>query len=260
MNFRMDFLFPNYNCIKIKYIFVNLYFKHDKMKKIFLILALTFLLVSCENDVKTNSPAFQGEKDNVFWRATDSKVTFNTGGTISISAYTDKELVTIEVPNTVGTHNLGTSNQNISASYSYNNEGTVLFYETSLIKGPVYKLNGIANSGSGYASLNGNNLTTTGGSGNGLTLKITTNTAGAVTGATIASRGIDYKAGDVVTINGGNANATVRILNIMKSNGVVEIEKIEGNAYTGTFSFNAVDENGNVVNFNKGTFFKVPAY
>ena len=230
------------------------------MKKIFSIFALTFLLVSCENDIKTNSPAFQGEKDNVFWRADDSKVTMNAGGTISINAYTDKELVTIEVPNTVGTHNLGTSNVNISASYSYNNEGTVLFYETSLIEGPVYRLNGIANSGTGYASLDGNNVTTTGGSGNGLTLKISSNPAGAVTGATIASRGTGYKAGDIVTINGGAGNASVRILNIMKSNGVVVVEKIEGNAYTGTFSFNAVDENGNVVNFNKGTFFKVPAY
>jgi hypothetical protein len=231
-----------------------------QMKKIFSILALTLLLVSCENDIKTNSPAFQGEKDNVFWRADDSKVTINAGGMISINAYTDKELITIDVPNSVGIHNLGTSNASISASYSYNNEGTVLFYETSLIEGPVYKLNGISNPGSGYASLDGNNVTTTGGSGNGLTLKISSNTAGAVTGATIASRGTGYKAGDIVTITGGAGNAKVRILSIMKSNGVVEIEKIEGNAYTGTFSFNAVDENGNVVNFNKGTFYKVQAY
>ncbi len=230
------------------------------MKKIFSIVALTLLLVSCENDIKANSPAFQGEKDNVFWRAADSKVTINAGGTVSINAYTDKELVTLTVPNTLGVHNLGTSNQSISASYSYNNEGTVSFYETSLIEGPVFKLTGVINTGTGYASLNGNNVNTSGGSGNGLTLKITANTAGNVTGATIASRGTGYKAGDIVTINGGSGTAAVRILNVMNSNGVVEIEKIEGNAYTGTFSFNAVDENGNVVNFNKGTFYKVPAY
>ncbi|MES2864620.1 MAG: DUF6252 family protein [Bacteroidota bacterium] len=230
------------------------------MKKIFSILALTLLLVSCENDIKTNSPAFQGEKDNVFWRADDSKATINAGNTVSINAYTDKELVTITVPNAVGTHNLGTANQSINASYSYNNEGTVLYYKTSLIEGPVYKLAGVISPGSGYASLNGNNVNTTGGSGNGLTLKITTNSAGAVTSATIASRGIGYKAGDIVTINGGNNNAVVSILSIMKSNGVVEIEKIDGEGYTGTFSFNAVDNNGNVVNFNKGTFYKVPAY
>lgn len=230
------------------------------MKKIFSIVALTLLLVSCENDVKTNSPAFQGEKDNVFWRADDSKATINAGNTVSINAYTDKELVTINVPNAVGVHNLGTSNSSINASYSYNNEGTVSYYETSLIEGPVYKLAGIVSSGSGYASLNGNNVNTTGGTGNGLTLKIATNTLGAVIGATIASRGTGYTAGDIVTINGGNANASVKILNILKSNGVVEIEEISGGTYTGTFSFNAVDENGNVVNFNKGNFYKVPAY
>lgn len=230
------------------------------MKQIFSIIALTLLLVSCETDVKSNSPAFQGEKDNVFWRADDSKVTINSDGTVSINAYTDKELITLKVPNSIGFSYLGTINQSIRASYSYNNEGTVAYYETSLVEGPVYKLSGIVSAGSGYATLNGNSLTTTGGSGNGLTLKITSNTAGAVTEATIASRGTGYKAGDIVTVNGGNANAKVKILNIMESNGVVDIEKIEGNAYTGTFSFNAVDENGNVVNFNKGTFYKVPAY
>ena len=230
------------------------------MKKIFSIVVLALLFVSCENDIKTNSPAFQGEKDNVFWRAADSKATINAGGTVSLNAYTDKELVAITVPNSVGIHNLGTSNLAINASYSYSNEGTLAYYETSLIEGPVYKLTGITNAGTGYASLNGNNVNTTGGSGNGLTLSIITNTAGAITKATIASRGTGYKAGDVVTVNGGNGNASVGVLNILKSNGVVEIKKIEGNAYTGTFSFNAVDENGNVVNFNKGNFYKVPAY
>lgn len=230
------------------------------MKKIFSIVALTLLFVSCENDIKTNSPAFQGEKDNVFWRADDSRVTVISGSSVSINAYTDKELVTFTVPNAVGTFNLGTSDSNINASYSYNNEGSVSYYETSLIEGPVYKLGGIIDHGTGYAALNGNNVNTSGGSGTGLTLKITSNVAGVVTGATVASRGTGYKAGDIVTINGGNGNATIKILNIMKSNGVVEIEEIEGGTYTGTFSFNAVDENGNVVNFNKGTFYKVPVY
>jgi len=230
------------------------------MKKIFSILAITLLLVSCENDIKTNSPAFQGEKDNVFWRASDSKVTINADGTVSINAYTDKELLTLTVPNSVGTYDLGTLDQDINASYSYNNEGIFSYFETSLIEGPVFKLAGIVNPGTGYASLDGNNVTTSGGSGNGLTLTIETNAAGAITNVSIASRGTGYEAGDIVTINGGNSNAMVRILNIMKSNGVIEIEKIEGNAYTGKFSFNAVDEQGNVVNFNGGDFYKVPAF
>jgi hypothetical protein len=62
----------------------------------------------------------------------------------------------------------------------------------------------------------------------------------------------------VITINGGNANAKVTVLNVSNSNGEVVIEKIEGNLYSGTFKFNAVNEQGTVVNFNKGIFYKVP--
>jgi hypothetical protein len=48
------------------------------------------------------------------------------------------------------------------------------------------------------------------------------------------------------------------VLNVSNSNGEVFIEKIEGNLYSGTFKFNAVNEQGTVVNFNKGIFYKVP--
>ena len=230
------------------------------MKNIFSIIVLTLLFISCENDVKTNNPAFQGEKDNVFWKAADSKVTIATNNLVTINAYTERELVAITVPNSVGVFNLGTSNISINASYQYDNTGSFSYYKTAIIEGPVFKLIGINNAGTGYANLNGSNVTTTGGSGNGLTLRIESNASGAITKATVASRGTGYKAGDIVTVTGGNGNATVSVLNIMKSNGTIEIEKIEGNLYTGTFSFNAVDEQGNVVNFNKGTFYKVPAY
>ena len=230
------------------------------MKKVFSILAATLLIASCENDVKTNSPAIQGEKDNLFWKADDSQAVINPDNTVTLNGYTDFEHVTVTVPNAVGTYELGTSNVSTNATYTYNNEGTFLYNETSVVPGPVYKLGGVVLSGTGYALLNGNNVNTTGGSGNGLTLRITTNTAGAVTGATIASRGTGYKAGDIVTIAGGNNNAAVRVLNVVQSNGTVKLEKIENGTYSGTFSFNAVDEFGNVVNFNHCNFYKVPVY
>lgn len=234
------------------------------MKKIYSILAISLLFISCENDVKTNSPAFQGERDNLYWKADDSKAVINPGNTVTLNAYTDHELVSLTVPNAVGTYTLGTANQSTIATYSYNNnEGTLAYYKTAFIAGPVYKLagsNGVIVSGSGYAALNNTNLNTTGGTGHGLTVRVKTNAAGAVTEATIASRGIGYKAGDVVTIVGGNNTAKVGVLNVLKSNGTVKIEKIEGNTYTGEFSFNAVDENENVINFNKGKFYKVPVY
>jgi hypothetical protein len=228
------------------------------MKKIVQIFALILVMASCENDIKTNLPAFLGEKDNIAWRASDTKVTANPSGTITINAYKDNELVTLTVPNSVGIHYLGTTTLGVNATYSSSNQQSLLFYETALIEGPVFKLQGVTIPGTGYAALNGNNVTTTGGSGNGLTLKIQTNSSGAVTGATIVSRGIGYEPGDLITINGGNGNAKVTVLNVSKSNGEVVVEKIEGNLYSGTFKFNAVDEQGTVVNFNKGIFYKVP--
>ena len=244
--------------LKNKIYICNPYLINVLMKKIVQLLALVLVMASCENDIKTNLPAFLGEKDNVSWRASDTKVTANTNGTITINAYKNNELVTLTVPNSVGIHYSGTRNQGINATYSYSNQQSLLYYETALIEGPVFKLQGVTNPGTGYAALNGNNVTTTGGSGNGLTLKIQTNSSGAVTDATIVSRGVGYEPGDVITVNGGNANATVTVLNVSKSNGEVEIEKIEGNLYSGTFKFNVVDEQGTVVNFNKGIFYKVP--
>ena len=98
------------------------------MKNIFSLLLLALIFVSCENDVKTNTPAFQGEKDNLFWRAGDSRVTVNSNGTITLNGYTDYEVISVTVPNAVGTYDLGTANNSNFASYSYNNEGTVLYY------------------------------------------------------------------------------------------------------------------------------------
>jgi hypothetical protein len=228
------------------------------MKKIVQLLAFVLVMASCENDIKTNLPAFLGEKDNISWRASDTKVTANPSGTITINAYKDSELVTLTVPNSVGIHYLGTTNQGTNATYSYSKQQSLLYYETALIEGPVFNLQGVTVSGTGYAALNGNNVTTSGGSGNGLTLKIKTNSSGAVTGATIASRGVGYAPGDLITVNGGNGNAKVTVLNVSNSNGEVVVKKIEGNLYSGTFKFNVVNEQGTVINFINGIFYKVP--
>lgn len=231
------------------------------MKKIFAIVSLVLVLTSCENDVKTNSPAFQGEKDNLFWRAGDSRVTLNTDGTVTINAYTDYEVISATVPNAVGTYDLGTANNAIFASYSFNNQGTLLYYETSYQAGPVNKIQ-LINQGTGYASLNNQVVqTSTTGGGNGLQLYLKALSNGLVIDSTKATtRGIDYLPGDVVTALGGNNNAKFKVVNTTKSNGTVTIEKIENGAYTGTIMFNASDEDGNVVNFNNGTFYKVPVF
>ena len=51
--------------------------KFTYMKKQFLYLFLFFAFISCADEVKFNNPSFEGQKDNVFWRAIDYKATLS---------------------------------------------------------------------------------------------------------------------------------------------------------------------------------------
>jgi hypothetical protein len=109
--------------------------------------------------------------------------------------------------------------------------------------------------GTGYTSAAAAH--TSGGSGSGLRLALTT-LSGAVTKATVVSRGLGYVSGDVVTIQGGNNNATVRIENVQQSNGEITIEDISEGLFTGTFKLNATNADGEVITFSEGHFYKIP--
>jgi Family of unknown function (DUF6252) len=99
------------------------------MKKLLAIFIAFVALVSCENDVRTNTPAFQGELDNVFWRAAESKVVVNADGSATISAFTEYEVITIEVPSlNPGIYNFNSSDT--YASYTFNNLGVVKHFDT----------------------------------------------------------------------------------------------------------------------------------
>lgn len=63
--------------------------------------------------------------------------------------------------------------------------------------------------GTSYIGATG--VTTTGGSGTGLTLDLIDNGAGGILSATIDQPGSGYQVGDVITIDGGNNNATITI-------------------------------------------------
>lgn len=230
------------------------------MKKIVGILALAALFVSCEDDVKTNSPAFQGEKQNEFWKANDSRVTVNPGNTITISGFTDKEKIAVTVPNAVGVYTLGTNGVS-NGTYEYNFDGVYKLYETRQQVGLVSHLI-IDHQGTGYTSLDGETVETTGGTGVGLKVKLDVNGAGNVSDVSIVSTGRGYVVGDFVTAVGGNNNAVFKVITVTTSNGSgeVTIEKIENGTYTGTIKFNATDDDENVVNFNNGIFYKVPKY
>ncbi|MEN9908545.1 MAG: hypothetical protein RLZZ540_1694 [Bacteroidota bacterium] len=89
------------------------------MKKHFLFLIVLFTLFSCQEDVRFNNPAFQGTKDNVFWRAVQSIATVNSGGSLVIEAYTATEVVTLKTNSAaVGTYYIGTTSTS-TATYVF---------------------------------------------------------------------------------------------------------------------------------------------
>lgn len=150
-----------------------------KMKKLFYIITILFVFFSCQQEIKTSTPSLQAEKDNVFWRAKDAKVNYNSNGSITISAYSSYEIVTLTLPSpNPGTYTLGVDT-NTYATYTYTLNGITKHYET----------------------------------------------------------GVSLGNGQVI-IKPSTAPGT----------------------FTGTFRFNAEDEDGEVINYNKGVFYQIPVF
>ena len=227
------------------------------MKKLISLLAVAILLTSCEQDIQTNTPAFQAKKNDVFWRSNNAKVSIDVDGRMIITAYNQNETVTLKTASTVpGVYVLGTNNQDNFATYSNNINGFSDFYDTGLYSGPAFKVSSIISNGTAYLT-NATGAQTTGGSGSGLRVA-TQATNGIVTSITVVSRGIGYRPGDLVTIVGGNNNATFRVLNTQQSNGEIEIEEVENGLFTGKYKFNAVNAAGDVINYSEWVFYKIP--
>jgi hypothetical protein len=69
-----------------------------------------FSLIACQEDVRFNNPSLQGLKDNVFWRAVESKASIGSDGSLLIQAYTGTEVLTLRTTSTnKQTYFLGTS-------------------------------------------------------------------------------------------------------------------------------------------------------
>ena len=227
------------------------------MKKLISLLAVAILLTSCEQDIQTNTPAFQAKKNDVFWRSNNAKVSIDVDGRMIITAYNQNETVTLKTASTVPVvYVLGTNNQDNFATYSDNINGFSDFYDTGLYSGPAFKVSSIISNGTAYLT-NATGAQTTGGSGSGLRVA-TQATNGIVTSITVVSRGIGYRPGDLITIVGGNNNATFRVLNTQQSNGEIEIEEVENGLFTGKYKFNAVNAAGDVINYSEGVFYKIP--
>lgn len=232
--------------------------------KRFACLFIVFLaFASCQDDVKFNTPGFQGLKDDVFWRATNSIAYVSPDGAMSIEGLTQFEELVLETSGSVpGTYILGTSNLANAAYYSSVVNQVELEYETIAVPGAAALINLVA-AGTGYSS--GTAVATTGGTGSGLSVNVVANGLGVVTTITLSSRGNGYLAGDIVTVSGGNLNCRFTVVNVQNSNGEIEITEYDNVNMTvsGKFKFNAANVNdspfgGPILNFQYGEFYKIP--
>jgi hypothetical protein len=129
------------------------------------------------------------------------------GDTITVTGGGGNATLTVLSPNFTNGFNIyGEGNFNISGSATgvFHSDLTSVFgsVQTSIISA----------AGTGYNTTS-NPRNTTGGSGTGLQVNITSvGGGGAVTGFTIANAGSNYRVGDVVTISGGTINATLTVV------------------------------------------------
>jgi hypothetical protein len=102
------------------------------MKKIAALLFILVALSSCTEEIRRNSPALQGWKDEVLWRAIDAKATLATNGSITITGLTQNETLTLKTSAAnPGVYLLG-QNDSRMASYLFSQDGNELLYTTGV--------------------------------------------------------------------------------------------------------------------------------
>ena len=65
------------------------------MKKIFLIALLGLFVISCGDDIETNTPSIQGEVEDIFFRSGSSTATLNEDGSVTLTGSSSDEVVTL---------------------------------------------------------------------------------------------------------------------------------------------------------------------
>jgi hypothetical protein len=237
--------------------FCSLLILNLKMKKILLILSFVTLF-SCEKNVEFNKTTMQAKIDNSFWKAATVIATKGSGSSISITGSTGVNDVTLKLNNVIpGKYNLGTTISSNKASYVSNANNLLVEYTTGVTAGPASSAT-IQSAGTNYVTGIAK-LTTTSSpnGGTGLKVDITANASGVITDVKINTPGTGYKAGDVVSITGGDQNGFIKILNTSNSNGEIIIEEFDGATITGSFKFTA-SNNSNAIVCRDGLFYKVP--
>jgi hypothetical protein len=88
------------------------------MRNLLLLFSTLLLASSCSETIETNTPALQGEVDNVFFRAVTSNATINTDGSVTISGETALETIEVTAESLeVGTYLFG-SDSNSEANFT----------------------------------------------------------------------------------------------------------------------------------------------
>jgi hypothetical protein len=102
------------------------------MRKVILVIIIMFSFVSCTDDVVFNDPSFQGVKNGETWRANDARVILNAGGSMTVEAYSQFEIITFEVSSAaIGTRTFGLNSSNV-ASYESTINGVTDSYVTGV--------------------------------------------------------------------------------------------------------------------------------
>lgn len=226
------------------------------MKKIAVFILISLSFISCNKEVEFNNPGFQGVIGSVAWNATTQTAVKTTSGGLVLTGYGPTGTLVLNTSTTaVGTYKLGTTNQLNNASFSPESNYRIE-YTTGITSAPAYEIS-LLTGGTGYTT--SDIVATSGGSGTGLKLNCVANASGVITSVTVNTRGDNYKAGDVVTILGGNANARVVIQNVEDSNGEIKITENTGATISGSFKFTAFDALTNqVTSCRDGFFYKIP--
>lgn len=115
------------------------------MQRYFLFLVLMGLITSCSSDIQTNTPAFQGEVDNVFFKANNSTAVLNSDGSVTIFGETAVEFIEVSASSTaVGTYEFGTDSPNVAEfttftgnTYTTENDGNGKIEITGLEAGTI---------------------------------------------------------------------------------------------------------------------------
>jgi hypothetical protein len=232
------------------------------MKKIigtFVVLSLLF--ASCSQELEMNNePGFLSKKNDEIWKAEGITVK-KIGGALVIEVANGLDKIFLNTSSTnVGTYHFGTSNPSNLGVFTQNIDATMVTYATTVVEGPVKSINAITSAGDFYVAGIANTTSNTG-IGQGLRVK-TTVTAGKVTKVDLVAPGLSYKSGDIVTILGGNGEATVQIKDVISSNGFVKITENKAGIIKGEFQFTAkrnvahpfADE---TVTFSEGNFYNL---